>query len=382
MYSRSQSNATTSASMRGDHLAWTPLISIERDGIIERTFHGIISVVELQNNGLHDPLRTMPVIQAGDIDALLWGRSLLKPWQLLSIYPFIKHHHSNIEDDEVAMMMASHQGDEGQLKILSRLEKRLERQIVQSETPTSDDESSALPSYSNKLDCPSCFPMSAGNATELKLKGLSKSKLFHPCSGKHLGHLMSGIALPESSDANKSNYLSPAFQPYQDLSAILSRLLLKNQTVFQWTTDGCGMPNPALTTRELAFLFALLLQECPIDDETMKTAWRDIARIMREQANLVGGEGRLDTFIMQGGLSGSAIPMIAKEGADGLLAIGVAPNDLHPNGLGICIKLAQGYSPADLRLMSEAVLMRLGYINRISVLEKPLTLIPHFDNKS
>ncbi len=378
MYSRSQSNASISASMRGDQLAWAPLISIERDGIIERTFHGIVSVVELQHNDNHDPLRTMPIVQAGDIDALLWSRSLLKPWQLLSIYPFIKHHHANIEDDEMAMMMASHQGDEAQLKILSRLEKRLERQISQAENSAPD----VSPSYTNKLDCPSCFPMSAANATELKLKGLSKSKLFHPCSGKHLGHLMSGIALPEALDSNTSAYLNPSFQPYQDLSAILSRLLLKNQTGFQWTTDGCGMPNPALSPRELAFLFALLLQNCPIDDDTMKTAWRDIAHIMREQAHLVGGEGRLDTFIMQGGLSGSAISMIAKEGADGLLAIGVAPNDLHPNGLGICIKLAQGYSPADLRLMSEAVLMRLGYINRISVLEKPLTLIPHFDTKN
>jgi L-asparaginase II len=82
---------------------------------------------------------------------------------------------------------------------------------------------------------------------------------------------------------------------------------------------------------------------------------------MLQEAALIGGAGRLDSRLMQG--HGRTVPnrlVLAKEGADGLLGIGLIPQLPFKNGLGMLIKLAGGYDPAYLETVYDGLLTALG----------------------
>jgi L-asparaginase II len=98
---------------------------------------------------------------------------------------------------------------------------------------------------------------------------------------------------------------------------------------------------------DLARLFASLVRERSDD-------W--IWRSMTDYPLLIGGEGRLDTTILQSGYG----KVLAKEGADGLLGLSVLHQD-HPDGLGIVIKLAHGWDSPALWRIAQTILQSLGF---------------------
>jgi hypothetical protein len=52
--------------------------------------------------------------------------------------------------------------------------------------------------------------------------------------------------------------------------------------------------------------------------------------------------------------------MVAKEGADGLLGLGVAACPRYPNGLGIAIKLSSGFDSHHMELITREIVSALG----------------------
>ena len=72
--------------------------------------------------------------------------------------------------------------------------------------------------------------------------------------------------------------------------------------------------------------------------------------------DLVGGFNRLDTTVMKscGG------QVIAKEGADGLLGLVIVHPDF-PEGLGVVIKIAQGWNPQATWYVARGVWGVLGF---------------------
>jgi len=168
-----------------------------------------------------------------------------------------------------------------------------------------------------------------------------KVLLTHPCAGKHLGYL----AWLKAKNQPVDDYLNPANPVYDNH--------LPSQDV---THDGCGMPNAALSSLTLAMLYADLAKP-----------GNAVGELMRGYPQLIGGTGRLDTRILSGEFP---LLTIAKEGADGLLGVGIAPCKEFSDGAGILIKLASGYRPDDLEKILKGVLEKLG-------LFKPTTLIKH-----
>ena len=64
------------------------------------------------------------------------------------------------------------------------------------------------------------------------------------------------------------------------------------------------------------------------------------------------------------------IHVIAKEGADGLLALGIGPNAKFSDGLGLLIKIASGYEPKQLDLIVRQLLGKLDLIPNPSTTEE------------
>jgi L-asparaginase II len=311
-------------------LPWAPLYSVTRSQKPEITVYGTAFVwaddrAAQNNSGL-------ALLRVGDTRTPLWTRSLLKPFQLMVLYPTLKQAYPELTPPHCAMLMASHQGDAQQLKLL--------REIMAMGGLSEAD-----------LQCPSCGCMRPQNPQE-------QSPLHHPCSGKHLAHLL----YLKARNLPLENYLAPDQEPYRLLRELLYFLFYVES--LPESVDGCGMVNLGLTAVELAQLYHALaipvskemIRQSPDELTDILMSWDEISALMQAHPELIGGQHRLDTRLMQGpGLS-----LIAKEGAEGLLCLGIGPNPCFADGIGILIKLAAGYNAQHMEVLIRHILAQLG----------------------
>ncbi len=319
---------------------WEPLFTIERSGIPEITISGILVVMNGDKNTL---------VNVGNDKGPIWSRSLLKPWQFACHLPLLKAAFPKLKPQHMAMMMASHNGEHRQLALL--------KEILD------------IGQFSEaQLQCPASYLLSATEALKLQSQGKEKKSLYHPCSGKHLGTLLTLKAMGLSTE----NYLTPQHELYVQLKNFLATQTGQAPDSFLETIDGCGMPNFALSAKGMAQLFQRLAQGHP----------SEIGNLMQEHAFLIGGAGRLDTRLMSHSMvTDSAISVVAKEGADGLLGVGIGPTQQYPEGLGILVKLASGYQPAYLEVIIQHVFEALGLLapkSPTDLNKSPLTTHFHF----
>jgi L-asparaginase II len=114
--------------------------------------------------------------------------------------------------------------------------------------------------------------------------------------------------------------------------------------------DGDGLPTVSMSVNELARCYAGLAKNRGED-------W--IWEAMIRYPDLVGGFNRLDTTVMKSCRG----QVIAKEGADGLLGLGIVHPDF-PEGLGVVIKIAHGWNPQATWYVARGILGVLGFTLR------------------
>ena len=155
------------------------------------------------------------------------------------------------------------------------------------------------------------------------------------------------------------------------LEAILSELLGRPEDSFDTTTDGCQMVNYALSAREIATLYLTLAtstRDQSRNGSQAKAQWYqyipELRELIKRFPNIIGGSESFDSRLMQGKLKGIEVPLIAKVGADGLLAIGILPGETYKNGLGILIKLSSGYEGRHMEAICRELFSQLGLIDR------------------
>jgi len=145
-------------------------------------------------------------------------------------------------------------------------------------------------------------------------------------------------------------YLTQSHPFHQSVLKTLSRMLGEPEESFEFVVDGCKLPSPVLRMDQIARLFQVLAQG---GTEPELQIIRDM---MIARPDWIGGPERVDTGLMKKNPN----RLIAKEGADGLLAIGLLPNAIYPQGLGLVVKVASGYQPAAAALAIKPVLEKLG----------------------
>ena len=322
---------------------WAPVFSIERSGVPEVVIYGALSVVE----GRPNTTKTNSLLAVGDTAFDLWTRSLLKPWQFLGHLEIVRAAYPDLKNDHLALMMASHSGEAQHEHLLNE---------IMSITGVGED----------KLKCPAAYPYSAERRRKLKDAGAPERRLYHNCSGKHLGYL-SAI---KSRGGNLEAYLEPEGPHFTPTVQMLNALTQRAEKKLPETVDGCQLPNYAVTVRQMSELYCgLATAESTPDDVTellissgfTVDSYCRIRDLMHEFPSVIGGTDRLDTKIMSGllGLKGAPI-VIAKEGADGMLAIGVGPTTEYPSGLGVLIKLSSGFDDKYMQLIAGEIFAQLG----------------------
>lgn len=283
---------------------WSPLLEYQRNGLADRVIHGSISWVEGKNE-VHSMGEKGP----------FYGRSLLKPFQAKAIASSLDEF---LDSEEKALAVASHNGEAFHVEVVSRM---------------------LSPQAKNFLKTPPSAPLMVSCTS-----GLGKTRLQHPCSGKHAAILMAC----ELHGWSRENYTSREHPYYQAYLETITKLLGGDYKPDFVAPDGCGLSTSSFSLKELATLYSSLVREKEKD-----WIWKAAA----SHPELIGGEGRLDSYILRV-CEGR---VFAKEGADGLLGLGIE-HPSYPEGLGVVIKLAHGWDMKSMSFVASRILRSLGFL--------------------
>jgi L-asparaginase len=288
---------------------WAPLYSIERSDLDEVTVFGAVAFY------LQSETDSQLVHQVGS-DPLIFGRSLMKPFQMKVFAADLK---DDLSDQQKAVAVASHAGQDIHLSMVHSM------------------------------------------GTDL-IRPLIKLAADHTCTGKHTA-LLRGCA---KRGWPLENYLSAEHPYHQAYLKVLRRYLGAHWQPQVTAIDGCGLPTLSKKVSELAELYAKLAFYSEED-------W--IFKSMTQNPDYVGGVGRLDTNIMNIGRG----QIVAKEGADGLLGLSLQlpPRaGSKSRSLGVVIKIAQGYDLSALAILAAEVLRPFGYELPVSRLYQLRPIVP------
>ena len=180
------------------------------------------------------------------------------------------------------------------------------------------------------------------------------TNVHNNCSGKHSGMLATALAL----GVPTKDYLRSA-HPVQGLVREVYAAMLPGLEA-QWAVDGCSLPTPILTVRDIATLYARLAAPpawlAEYAEGRLAYGLSQAFDAMAAHPELVGGRAVLDTRIMR-----SLLGVVAKRGADGGYAMAVRATPERP-AMGIAIKVETGSEEARAPAVM-AVLDALGMLN-------------------
>lgn len=322
-------------------LPYEPVLTIKRSSIPEVIIYGAISVLDGEGRRL---------VSLGKQDEKYWTRSCLKPWQLLNHLHILSAHYPELKDEHFALMLSSHSAQDYHLKALDEIERigKVNDSVLQN-TPL--------------------YPINPAQRFKFRAEKQAPCSRWGSCSGKHLGFVLALRA--EGKDSSK--YLDPGSEHFARMKAMLAHLLSVNTDEIPQTTDGCRLPNYAFKLSDIARLYVQLAS--PYESLKLAPASGELAQIfsqfdrlktfMSRHPEFVGGDERFDTELMQGKYvdlndeGGKQRIVLAKEGADGLLTIGISPCPKYPSGLGIVIKSSSGDDPRYFSLIALELLDRL-----------------------
>jgi L-asparaginase II len=232
------------------------------------------------------------VASAGDPQRVAFARSSMKPFQASVSLRFID---DDLEDREIAVMCASHNGEPVHLDAVRSLLVRAGLEV-------------------DALRCPPSRPLDEESALAVP----TPLPEYHNCSGKHVGMLLASVRAGFPS----GSYPEPE-HPLQQ--AVLSAVTLAaGEEPSAIGVDGCGVPVHALPLHAMATLYARLVSGGVEKGDVAVSA-------MRSAPYLVGGRNRVCTAVME------AAEVILKIGAEGLVCAGIPSQ-----GLGVAIKIEDG----------------------------------------
>jgi L-asparaginase II len=153
-------------------------------------------------------------------------------------------------------------------------------------------------------------------------------------------------------------YLNPEHQVQRRILDTLVQMCGVGKEEVRAGVDGCSAPIYAVPLQAAATAYARLVHPSDLPAERA-AACRRVARAMVKHPEMVAGQGRLDTRLMQ--VTGGRI--LSKGGAEGYQGIAVRRED-PPGGIGIAIKVADEDATRRARgPISLAVLQMLGALS-------------------
>lgn len=247
---------------------------------------------------------------AGDCAHPYFVRSSIKALQALPLLASGAAERAQYRDEELALALASHAGEECHTAIVGALLARLGL-------------------GPGDLRCGVHAPFESKAREALRARGEAPSTLHNNCSGKHAGFLV----LARHLGVPLERYLEPESAGQRLVRATLAELGGIAPDAIAPGTDGCSAPTFALPLPALATAFARLTTPAALAPERRAHAAR-IVRVAGEHPTLIAGTGRwLDTDLLRA----SGGRLFAKYGAESVQAVGVVGA-----GRGLALKIDDG----------------------------------------
>lgn len=233
------------------------------------------------------------ICKVGDPERVAFARSSAKPLQILPVFESGAIEHFGITEKEIAVICSSHNGEADHVETIRGILKKIGL-----------DES--------YLKCGAHYPMAPGLEAEMKQKGLPPLPIYHPCSGKHSGMLMTALMYKEPLD----NYPDRDHPVQQRILSLLSEVCEIPKEEIEIGLDGCGVPVHAMPLNNFAKGFGKLAAP---GDSPYATIYKKVAKSLKENPFMIGGTGRICTVLSEA-TDGN---LVIKDGADGYLAMAV-----------------------------------------------------------
>lgn len=288
-----------------------PLLQVRRGGSVESIHRGSVAVVSEDG-------RLLAV--AGDPRWPVFLRSAAKPVQLVPFLSGGGERRFGLSTEEIALAAASHGGEPFHTRLAAAI-------LARGGFTTAD------------LHCGAHPPMHEKTARALAFRREEPSPLHNNCSGKHAAMLLACRLFDEDS----KTYWRLEHPLQKRILRALSSLAGVPVARIGLGVDGCSVPAFRIPLENLALLYARL-EGARMSGETRRAfaARVRIVSAMTEAPEMVAGTGRFTTSLMNAFGGG----LLAKEGAEGVYAVGVARSLTRSlsgtTSVGIALKIEDG----------------------------------------
>lgn len=280
-------------------MRFEPLFEEYREGVLECVHYGALVAVNR-----HGEI----IFQKGEADWTCFYRSASKPIQALPVLVRGLHTKYGLTQEEAAIFSGSHWGDEEHVRVLESI---LEK------TGLREEQMIMLPTY----------PVRPSNKDALLRKNMPPRKLYHNCSGKHLGLMLLARELGDrTEDYWRTD--SRAQRVVRDMISLVSGTRVEDVRV---GVDGCGVPVFAVPFRNIARSYLNLVTPHNIPDDRVAQAAQENLDRLHAFPRMIAGKDLICSIL-------TANPdMLGKSGALGVYAIGI-----RSLGIGVVSKISDG----------------------------------------
>ncbi len=276
------------------------LLEVSRGPLVENIHRGDIAVVGDGGKLLY---------YKGDPYKVTYIRSALKPIQALNVFLSGANEKYNFDYEEVAIMCASHYGEDIHLKTIDKTLNKIGL--------TQED-----------LLCKGSFSLSEKYKNYQLSSHIKLMPANSDCSGKHSGMLASCLA----SGYETKNYNSINHPVQHDIKKVVSDFCEIDEDKIAIGVDGCGVPVHGIPLYNAALGFSKFACSEKLEPK-LKSYCDRIFQAMNNAPQMIAGEGGFCTELIKN-TNGK---LIGKLGADGVYCLAA-----RNKGIGIAIKIENG----------------------------------------
>ena len=282
------------------------LVEAMRGSARESAHRGSIAVVDADGS---------VVAALGDIDLPVFPRSAVKVLQALPLVESGAADALGLDDEELAIACASHNGEPAHVAVVSRM---LAKAGLDA----------------GALECGTHWPYREPIQRQLAAAGTVPDARHNNCSGKHAGFLCVACRLAGGADLRRfaAGYVQPEHPVMRGVTAALQSVTGFDLAGAARGTDGCSIPTYAIPLRQLALGFARIGTGVGLADG-QATAAKRLRAAVAAHPFMVGGTDRFDTRVME--RLGERV--FCKVGAEGVFCAA-----FPQRGLGVAIKIDDG----------------------------------------
>ena len=301
-------------------MSFVKMVEVWRGPLVECVHHGVAAVANAKGE----------IIEGwGDIGLATFPRSALKPIQAIALVETGAYKARGLTSRHLALACASHHGQPIHTELVSAwlADLKLDQ---------------------NALVCGPDQPADEASAAAAIRDGHPVQRIYHNCSGKHCGFLT--VAKHRGWAVEGYDHIDhPAQQLYLDA---LSELIGRDAHALPFGVDGCALPAPAVTIKDMAAMMARYAA-ARATSPSRRAAIVAIHDAMRRHPEYISGTDQPGVALAR--VTKGRIVM--KTGAEGFMMVYVPDQ-----GLAAVVKIADGNARARVPALI-AVLSAVGLLS-------------------